>query len=103
MSRQKDTRRIFRVSQALTLKDFREAVELTQPQLADAVDIPLRTISRIEQAERAVTSPELETIAEALKVTPEQINLETRRRIADGEIPSDADRAADVFRSNFGD
>lgn len=103
MSTAKDRRRLLRVAYALAIQDFREEAGLSQSQLAAATDIQLRTIQRIEQAERPVHAPELEVIGEALHIQPEEIMIEARRRVAEGEIPSDADRAADVWRSALGD
>ncbi|MFE3360816.1 helix-turn-helix domain-containing protein, partial [Streptomyces californicus] len=102
MDQPKDRRRKLRVAHAITIQVHREAAGLTQRQLAKTTDITLNTLRRIEQGERPVTAPELDSIARALGIEPEVLTIEGRQRISRGEIPDRAPRAADVWRTALG-
>ncbi|MFD4444633.1 helix-turn-helix domain-containing protein [Nocardia sp. NPDC058519] len=99
----KDRRRKLRVAHAITIQAHREATDLTQRQLAKLTDIPLSILRNIEQGNRPVTAPEMDSIAHALGIEPEVLTIEGRQLIARGEIPDRAQRAADVWRTALGD
>ncbi|MFD4457651.1 helix-turn-helix domain-containing protein [Nocardia sp. NPDC058480] len=99
----KDRRRKLRVAHAITIQMHREAADLTQRQLAKLADIHLGVLRNIEQGVRPVTAPEMDSIAHVLGIEPEVLTIEGRQRIARGEIPDRAQRAADVWRTALGD
>lgn len=99
----KDRRRKLRVAHALTIKAHREHADLTQRQLAKLTEIDIGILRNIEQGHRPVTVAEMDSIAHALGIEPEVLTIEGRERIARGEIPDRAQRAADVWRTALGD
>ncbi len=71
-------------------------------QAASAVGLSMNTYRRTEMGEREVTAPELDIIAGVYGVETEVLASEARTMVADGEIPSQAERAAESWRNFLG-
>lgn len=103
MDHPKDRRRQLRIAQAIVIKNHRRAAGIEQPQLGRQAAITPRTMSRIEQGEREVTAPELDSIAKVLKTSTVRLIVEAEQLVESGRIPTRAERAIEAWGSALGD
>lgn len=101
MDQAKDRRRQWRIALARVIKNHRQNAGKTQPEVWTATSITKNSYLRTEAGDRAVTAPELESIAVYLGVSAEQMMSEARELVDGGKIPSRAQRAADVWHSTM--
>ncbi len=98
MSELGELRRQLRIAYGMVIEDARMQRWPVQSAFAAEVDMSLNTYRRTESGERAVSAPELDVIAQVLGIEVEAIRAEAWRKIHNGEIPSQAERAAGVWR-----
>lgn len=99
MSELGELRRQLRIAYGLVIEDARLKRWPVQSAFAEAVEMSLNTYRRTESGERAVSAPELDVIAHVLGIDVEAIRAEAWQKVRDGEIPSQAERAAGVWRN----
>lgn len=101
MDQAKERRRQLRIALARVITNARLLAGKTQPDVWTATSMTKNTYCRTEAGDRAVTAPELDSIGLYLGITPEQMLCQARALVDSGEIPTRAQRAADVWRNTM--
>ncbi|MFF0546900.1 helix-turn-helix domain-containing protein [Nocardia thailandica] len=97
-----ELRRQLRIAYGKVIEALREGREWNMKEAAKAVGLSMNTYRRTEMGEREVTAPELDIIAGVYGVETEVLASQARAMVANGEIPSHAERAAESWRSFLG-